>query len=82
MSETVRLHVNGAAISARAGQSLAAALWLAGIRSLRRSPRTGEARGAFCMIGVCQECLIWIDGRRELACMTRVEPGMIVVTEA
>jgi predicted molibdopterin-dependent oxidoreductase YjgC len=75
------LRVDCIAIPARPGQSVAAALVAAGIRLLRRSPRNGEPRGALCMMGVCQECLVRIDGRLQQACMTRVVPGMSVVLD-
>ena len=41
-------------------------------------PRTGSPRGAFCMMGVCQECLVRIDGVLRQACLTPVEDGMRV----
>jgi len=79
--ESPLLRVNGVPVPARPGQSLAAALTGAGIRLLRRSPRAGAPRGAFCMMGVCQECLVRVDGQLAQACMTRVVPGMSVTIE-
>ncbi len=81
MDDSPRIWVNGIAVPARPGASLAAALLAAGIRRLRRSPRTGAPRGAFCMMGVCQECLVRIDGRQEQACLTRVVAGMSIVID-
>jgi D-hydroxyproline dehydrogenase subunit gamma len=79
--DSLLFSVNGVATPARPGQSLAAALLSAGIRVLRRSPRAGGARGAFCMMGICQECLVEVDGRAVQACMTRVAAGMAVVVD-
>ena len=54
------------------------ALLCAGRLDVRRSPRTGSPRGAFCMMGVCQECLVRVDGVLRQACLTPVEDGMRV----
>lgn len=41
------------------------------------NPATGEPRGPFCLMGVCHECLVEIDGRpNQQACLTSVRPGM------
>ena len=49
----------------------------AGRLHLRDSPR-GGARGAFCLMGVCQECLLQVDGVQRLACLVTVSDGMQV----
>lgn len=75
--------VDGVAVVAHAGESVAAALLAAGVSGLRRSVRLGETRGYFCGMGICWECVVHIDGGRlERACMQRVSPGMRVDTEA
>ena len=78
----VTITVDGRPISAFAGESLAAALFAAGIRTLRRSPRAAAPRGMFCLMGVCQECLVWLDGRRVTACEEPVREGMAITTGA
>ncbi len=78
--QTTRIEVDGRPLDAEPGLSVAAALLRAGMRTLRQSP-SGLPRGAFCMMGVCQECLIEIDGIRRQACLVAVEPGMRVMTE-
>lgn len=38
---------------------------------------TGEHRAPFCMMGVCFECLVEIDGKpNQQACLTTVREGM------
>ena len=65
-------------IRARKGESLLAALVASGELRLRVTEE-GEFRGPFCGMGVCQECLLEVDGRcSRRACMTRVETGMTV----
>ena len=59
----VRVTLDGTSLDVPPGRSIAAALLAVGVRALRRSPRAGTPRGAFCHMGVCQECLIWADGR-------------------
>lgn len=74
----IELMVDGRPVAAFEGESIAAALWAAGLRTLRHSPRAGGPRGAFCMMGVCQECVVRIDGRVVQACMEPARPGMEV----
>ena len=70
--------VDGEPVPCFAGESVAAALLAAGRRRLRRSPREGGSRGAFCLMGACQECAIRIGGRIESACMVEVRDGLVV----
>ncbi len=74
----VRLVVDGAVLEAHEGEMLAAALMAAGYWRLRASPRAGGGRGAFCLMGVCQECAIHVDGRLTQACRVAVREGMQV----
>lgn len=68
----------GSEVRCRAGETIAVALLCAGRLDLRRSPRAGSPRGAFCMMGVCQECLVRVDGVLRQACLTPAENGMRV----
>lgn len=75
----VRLTVEGETVTARAGETVAAALLAAGYPAFRETPVSGAARGPFCMMGACFDCLVEIDGRHNRqACMTRVAEGMTV----
>jgi len=74
----VTLLVDGRALPAVAGESLAAALAAAGLLRLRAAPRTGAPRGAFCFMGICQECLVQVDGAVRQACLVPVAAGMSV----
>ena len=61
------------------GQTVAAALTAAGVRELRATRRglDGEGRGIHCGMGVCQDCLVEVDGEPNLrACTTKAKPGM------
>jgi predicted molibdopterin-dependent oxidoreductase YjgC len=80
MSDTVSVTVDGKTLVVDAGTSLLAALWNAGVVSLRRSV-TGEARGPLCGMGTCFECRVTIDGvPHRRACAEPVREGMQVQT--
>ncbi len=75
----VVIRFEGREIAARAGDNLAGVLLGAGERVLRHAPVSGAPRGAYCMMGVCFECLVELDGRPgQQACMTAVRDGMNV----
>ena len=58
---------------------MASALLAAGETVFRTTPVSGAERGPFCMMGVCFECLVEIDGvPNRQACMTPVSDGMNV----
>lgn len=79
--EEVTIFVDGRKVPARAGEPVAAALYAAGIRTTRFSRRRGEARGPFCMVGRCTECVMTVDGVENVrTCMTPVRDGMRVET--
>jgi thioredoxin reductase len=81
MTET-RFTFDGQPVAARPGQSLAAALTEADHRAFRRTAKDA-LRGMFCGMGVCQDCLVTIDGvPNRRACMTKAEAGLTVETQA
>ena len=69
---------DGETLSAFEGETLAAALYAQGRRTLRISRDDGGPRGAFCFMGVCQECVVLIDGRQTEACRTLIRDGLVV----
>jgi predicted molibdopterin-dependent oxidoreductase YjgC len=74
----INLHVDGLDVPAYTGETVAAAMMAAGIRGFRRSTR-GGARGVYCGIGVCFECLVRVNGQPNLrACITYAEDGMTI----
>lgn len=72
----VRIHVDGQSYDACEGESLAVALAVNGRLVLRRSPGLAEPRGMFCLMGVCQECVVLVDGEAVVSCMEPVRDGM------
>ncbi|MEM9756955.1 MAG: 2Fe-2S iron-sulfur cluster-binding protein, partial [Pseudomonadota bacterium] len=72
---------DGAPVPAAPGQSLAAALTAAGHRAFRQTAK-GGTRGVFCGMGVCQDCLVTVDGvPNRRACMTKAAAGLQVETQ-
>jgi len=77
--EWLEFTVDGDPVGARPGQTVAAAMLVAGRNGLRRSVRLNEERGYYCGMGVCWECAVWVVGRGTVrACRTPVTPGMVV----
>jgi predicted molibdopterin-dependent oxidoreductase YjgC len=78
-SRTVTIDFEDTKVSARAGDSVAAALLAAGVVATRTTPVSNAPRGPYCMMGVCFECLMVIDGiASRQACLTPVREGMRV----
>jgi D-hydroxyproline dehydrogenase subunit gamma len=79
---SVVISVDGAPVTARAGDTVAAALLAAGLTSTRATPVSGAPRAPYCMMGVCFECLVTIDdvGNRQ-GCLVPVSEGMRVETQ-
>jgi predicted molibdopterin-dependent oxidoreductase YjgC len=74
---TVPVTIDGRQFAARAGDSVAATLFAAGVKACRTTPVSGAARGPFCMMGVCFDCLVTIDGRpNQQGCLIPVREGM------
>lgn len=72
--------IDGMPHFARAGDTVAAALLAAGIAVCRTTPVSGAARGPFCLMGVCFECMVEVDGVAVQGCMVRVAAGMHIDT--
>src|SRR5258708_28014514 len=78
----VTIAVGGASVAARAGDSVAAAVLASGIWAFRTSGVSGTARGPYCMMGVCFDCLVAIDGiGSRQACLVPVREGMRIETQ-
>jgi predicted molibdopterin-dependent oxidoreductase YjgC len=78
----VTIRVNGHEVNAYEGELLHAVLAAAGFRTLRKSYAAHEPRGFFCGMGLCQECLVTVDGVPNVrSCETEVVHGMTVETD-
>jgi len=60
-------------------QSVASALLGEGHHVFRSSVINNQPRGAYCMMGICFECLLEINGRpNQQACMVPVKENMVI----
>ncbi|MFA6964405.1 (2Fe-2S)-binding protein [Bosea sp. (in: a-proteobacteria)] len=74
---------DGRAMAARAGDTVAAALLANGVQACRQTPVSGADRGPYCMMGVCFECLVVIDGvGNRQGCLIPLREGMRIETQA
>ena len=77
---TIRITIDGIGCPVEAGENLAAVLLRQPQPLFRRHPVDGSPRAAFCMMGVCFECLVEVDGvSNQQACMVQVKDGMRVI---
>ena len=75
----IELHVDGCPIEAHEGDTLAIALLSAGVTAFRHTPVSGEPRAPLCLMGVCFDCLVEVDGRQNVqSCMVEARSGMQV----
>lgn len=78
-AEVFTFTMDGKEVTAREGETVAAALMANGIRTFRLTSKYHEPRGIFCGIGQCTDCIMEIDGEKNVrACMTPAKPGMVV----
>ena len=74
---------DGRELSARPGQTVAAALITNGVRSWRTTRVHSDRRGLFCGVGVCFDCLVVLNGRANVrACLEPVRSGDIIEPQA
>ena len=70
---------DGRPVAARSGDTIAAALYRAGVRIFSRSFKYHRPRGLLCVAGRCPNCIMAVDGTPNVrSCVTPAEPGMVV----
>lgn len=77
-STTVEILLDGQNTIVPANVSVAAALLAIGKITARTSPTAKEPRSPHCLMGICFECLMEINGIQRQACMTEVEENMVI----
>ena len=77
--DSVTLLIEDEPVMVAEGDTVAAALLAAGLPWFRTTPIGGLPRAPWCMMGVCFECLVEIDGEaNRQACLVQVREGMSV----
>lgn len=78
----VALTIDGRTVQARSGDTVAAALLANGLSHCRTTPVSGSPRAPYCLMGVCFDCLVTVDGvGSRQACLVPVRAGMTVETQ-
>ena len=75
-NDKIEIILDGHAVLLPSGMSIAAALLGTGKIISRISPTSKKPCSPHCLMGVCFECMMEIDGVQRQACMTEVKPGM------
>jgi sarcosine oxidase subunit alpha len=78
----VNVTFNGRKLDAYENDTVAVALYAAGIHIFSRSFKYHRPRGLYCAVGKCSSCFVRINGVPNVrACTTRVEDGMVIETQ-
>ncbi len=81
--EKIDLTVDGRRVECRTGDTVAAALLVAGVNHCRTTPVSGAPRAPYCLMGVCFDCLVTNDGvGSRQACLVPAREGMAVETQS
>jgi hypothetical protein len=76
---TLTIYIDGEAIEAESGESVAAVLVRQSAAASRTTPVLESPRAPFCMMGVCFDCLAIVDGAASTqSCLVPVRDGMRV----
>lgn len=80
--EAVTIFIDGAAVKAELGETVAGVLLRQPGGLSRRTPVSQSPRAPFCLMGVCFECLAEVDGVASVqTCLLPVRNGMRVLRQ-
>lgn len=75
------VYINGQPVTAAIGETVLSVIQSLGVRQIARNDHD-QISGAYCGMGVCQCCLVKINGRhKRRACQTVVRDGMQIETQ-
>ena len=78
-SDTVTVRIENREFQVPAGISVAAAVLLCGYKKVRTTPVSASPRLPYCMMGICFDCLMSIDGvANQQACQVEVRENMTI----
>ena len=78
----VTFYYDGKEMQGYEGEPIAAALRAAGVMKHRYTQKEHKARGIFCAIGRCTDCVMVVDGKPNIrTCVTPLKAGMQVQTQ-
>ncbi|MFC6356823.1 (2Fe-2S)-binding protein [Luethyella okanaganae] len=80
--EPIEISIDGEPLAGVAGQTIAGVILGAGRLAWRRTSAEDSPRGLFCGIGVCFDCIVTVNGERDVrACQRRASDGDIVQSQ-
>jgi predicted molibdopterin-dependent oxidoreductase YjgC len=78
----VQIEIDGVSVMAQPGDTVTAALLASGLDYCRDTVVSGTKRGPYCMMGVCFDCLVTIDGvGNRQGCLVPVADGMKITLQ-
>lgn len=78
----IALTLDGENLRGLAGQTIAGVVLASGRLSWRTTSSEGKPRGLFCGIGVCFDCIVTVNGERDVrACQRRASDGDVVESQ-
>lgn len=81
-STTLNFTFDGKPMTGCAGDTVAASLLANGIVACRETPVSDTARAPYCLMGVCFDCLVVIDGiGNRQGCLVPLTDGMRIETQ-
>ena len=76
------LTIDGKSVTAERGETVASVMMRQANPSCRHTPVHGSSRAPFCMMGVCFDCLVTVDGvQNRQSCLVEVRDGMVVTSQ-
>jgi len=79
---SLKFAIDGEPATGFDGDTVAAALLLAGRVVFRETAVSRSARGPYCLMGACHDCYVEIDGvANQQACLIPLRDGMQVSTQ-
>lgn len=81
-STALTITIDGERLAGIAGQTIAGVALANGRLEWRRTSARQRPRGLFCGIGVCFDCIVTVNGSRDIrACQRRAVDGDVVSTQ-
>ncbi|SDO55912.1 2Fe-2S iron-sulfur cluster-binding protein [Desulforhopalus singaporensis] len=77
-NENVAVILDGETTNLPGNMSVAASLLSEGRIVAKISPASKKPCSPHCLMGVCYECLMEIDGVKQQACMVEIQEGMVI----
>ncbi|MFF2371878.1 (2Fe-2S)-binding protein [Agromyces sp. NPDC058110] len=78
----IGISVDGEPVPGIEGQTIAGLVLASGRLAWRTTSAEGRPRGLFCGIGVCFDCIVTVNGERDVrACQRRATDGDVVETQ-